>query len=107
MMPYVVLGAFIIGVVGGWYFENTRLNAQYDAEKLELSEKIAEQKEYLLAMSDQVVSVYTRQQTKTEVKYRTIIKEVSDVATKDPNSAKCVIGAEWVRIYNEALKPAN
>lgn len=107
MTQYLIIGALVAGFSGGWYFENTRLTAQYDAEKLEYVEKIAEQKEYLIAMSDQVVSAYTSQKTKTEVKYRTIIKEVSDVANKNPNSAKCVIGADWVRIYNEALKPTN
>lgn len=108
---YAYLAALVVGIAIGGSFEHFRLTSQINEMKAEsaveqkqLADQLMLHKEHIAAMSDQLALSYATRQTKTDVKYKTITKEVDRVVQASPDS-NCRISDDWVRIYNEALQP--
>ena len=109
---YQYLAVLLLGITVGGSFEHYRLTSTINEmlassakEKEEAAVELLKYKDQVASMSDQLATVYSQKQSKTDIRYKTITKEVDRVqASPDSN---CSVSDDWVRIYNEALKSSS
>jgi len=107
-MIYKALGvmflAILAGILYGFYQWESAIEDKVAAENTTASaQKTIEQKVEVAKVEEKVLVQY--QEVKTEIKYvdREVTKEV--IKYRDRVVDRCVLNAEWVRIYNASLQP--